>query len=65
MIGMRSATTKRLRIRTPRALITAYFECFVGEAMLPREPIFALPAEASWFRTFAMRRSGFVVLFLV
>ena len=41
------------------------FRVLRGEAMRPREPIFASPAGARWFRTFAMRRSGFAVRILV
>ena len=48
-----------------RARITVYFGCFVGEAMRPQGPISASPAGVRWFRTFAMRRSGFVVRLLV
>src|SRR6267143_244689 len=58
---MRNAISKRPQNGTRRAQITAYFGCFVGGGMRPREPIFASPAGARWFRTFAMKQSGFAV----
>ena len=57
--------SRRPRNGTRRALITEYFGCFVGGGMRPRGPIFASPAGARWFRTFAMKRSGFAVRNLV
>src|SRR6476661_7160580 len=59
--GMRNATSRRLLNGTRRARIMGYFGYFGGEDMRPREPIFGSPAQAKWFRIFAMKQSDFAV----